>query len=456
MPPTVPNGIDPERMAKYFKDHDIEEFLVSMLLDIAQAKPEDPQAYLVDFLRARQASDASTVASRTPHSGVVSPDHTAGLAARLSSQLQQESADVQGLVAGWVDETEQGAGRGPGKLGRLGTAKLELSNRQESGEYQPSQLEEVLDWDFDIVTQDDWVLVKYAKALLEEQAAVGEIGVDKKALGYWIELVKENYIADNPFHSWKHGFHVMTVMVMLLREGGDRYTNKFTKFAVLIGALAHDVGHPGFNNDYLVKSKHELAIRYNDVAVLENMHACLAFELMLGEQQHANFMADLADADYFTVRKTMISVILATDMKVHFDMVSQLQALASQAMNPEDEKSFDLVQRVLVHAADLSNPVLPTHRARDWAYRAVLEFHTQAELEKSEGLPFAPFMEPHPDNTLELAKLQTGFISFVVKPYWTAVAELLPRLRHRVDQLEVNLQYWNDCKEGELAKQQGS
>mmetsp|Transcript_15805 Transcript_15805/g.35148 ORF Transcript_15805/g.35148 Transcript_15805/m.35148 type:complete len:187 (+) Transcript_15805:845-1405(+) len=186
------------------------------------------------------------------------------------------------------------------------------------------------------------------------------------------------------------------------------------------------------------------------------MHACLAFELMLGEQQHANFMADLKEADYATVRKTMISVILATDMKVHFDMVSQLQALAGKATNPEDEKSFDFVQRVLVHAADLSNPVLPTHRARDWAYRAVLEFHTQAEQEKSEGLPFAPFMEPHPDNTLELAKLQTGFISFVVKPYWTAVAELLPRLQHRVDQLEVNLQYWNDSKEGELAKQKGN
>jgi hypothetical protein len=34
--------------------------------------------------------------------------------------------------------------------------------------------------------------------------------------------------------------------------------------ALLVGSLAHDVGHPGVNNVYLVKAKHELALQHND------------------------------------------------------------------------------------------------------------------------------------------------------------------------------------------------
>ena len=58
-------------------------------------------------------------------------------------------------------------------------------------------------------------------------------------------------------------------------------------FAALFSALGHDVAHPGRNNAFLVKTKSVLALRYNDVHVLENMHASTLFQILQVRPAHA-------------------------------------------------------------------------------------------------------------------------------------------------------------------------
>jgi cAMP-specific phosphodiesterase 4 len=48
---------------------------------------------------------------------------------------------------------------------------------------------------------------------------------------------------------------------------------------ILAGAC-HDVDHPGVNNLFLIESRDKLAIRYNDVSVLENHHVAFSFDTM--------------------------------------------------------------------------------------------------------------------------------------------------------------------------------
>ena len=48
---------------------------------------------------------------------------------------------------------------------------------------------------------------------------------------------------------------------------------------ILVAAVSHDVGHLGVNNAFLIKSKHEIAVRYSFKSPLENMHCAVLFEV---------------------------------------------------------------------------------------------------------------------------------------------------------------------------------
>lgn len=52
------------------------------------------------------------------------------------------------------------------------------------------------------------------------------------------------------------------------------------KFAALFACAVHDVDHPGLSNQFLSTTSNELAILYNDHAVLENHHLATAFKFM--------------------------------------------------------------------------------------------------------------------------------------------------------------------------------
>jgi hypothetical protein len=72
----------------------------------------------------------------------------------------------------------------------------------------------------------------------------------------------------------------------------------------------------------------------------------------------------------------------------------------------------------------LSGQAYPLRIARNWGERIVMEFNQQAEKERREGLPVAPFMADLTSKT-QVAKLQLSFIENITLPLWQRLDDLV-------------------------------
>lgn len=75
--------------------------------------------------------------------------------------------------------------------------------------------------------------------------------------------------------------------------------DQLDEVAALIAATVHDVDHPGRTNSFLCNAGSELAVLYNDMAVLESHHAALAFQLTTRDRQ-SNVFINMERSGTFT------------------------------------------------------------------------------------------------------------------------------------------------------------
>ena len=78
----------------------------------------------------------------------------------------------------------------------------------------------------------------------------------------------------------------------------------------------------------------------------------------------------------------------------------------------------------IVHTADLGNLTLDWGIAVMWEERIFNEFEQQAQREEEEGLEVASYMSNLDE--VSRAKIQLGFIDFVLLPWWEAMDKLIP------------------------------
>ncbi len=154
-------------------------------------------------------------------------------------------------------------------------------------------------------------------------------------------------------------------------------------FSAILAAGAHDVGHPGVTNQFLMATQSPLAILYNDQAVLENHHAATTFKLMLTPEY--NVLASLSPSDQHTCRAMIIEMIMNTDMARHFQFLNNFRLLVESKRNEggvfdisqlRDEDRM-LVLCAIVHCADLAGTTKPWPLCSEWCKRLLLEFFNQ-------------------------------------------------------------------------------
>lgn len=338
-------------------------------------------------------------------------------------------------------------------------------------------------WEFDIFAlaalRPHTVIQTVAWACLLRHNLPRALGLAEPVVRRWLEAVEEGY-TDPPYHNRVHGADVTQTTFWFTWHG--RAVTAATKdaagvasltspparctagggmgswltpeecLAMVLGAAAHDTGHFGRNNPYLVATQHPLALRYNDRSPLESMHAARSFELM--QDPGMDWLSALPAPQRKGVRRDMLSIILATDNAEHFAQLGRLHAMleaartaraiaapspaepgattASDAVDgaaaasalpvfdlDANDEARTLIKGLALHAADVSNPAKSFSTAAVWADRVRREFYEQGDEERAQGLSIAPGFDRFSE--IPMGKFQLGFIRAIVQPLYRAL-----------------------------------
>ena len=113
------------------------------------------------------------------------------------------------------------------------------------------------------------------------------------------------------------------------------------------------------------------------------------------------------------------------------------ETLPSSDYTVEDQ---NFAMAMLLHCADISNPAKPTPAYCDWTDRVLAEFYHQGDREAAAGLPISPLFDRAKPS---VAKMQTGFLQFIVRPIFTAWCDFVPALRPMtMPHLDANQAIW--------------
>ena len=214
-----------------------------------------------------------------------------------------------------------------------------------------------------------------------------------------LKEISKGYHRENPYHTDLHADDMLqTIFLYNIYSNFEDTLNliNLDLLSIFVSAIIHDYRHHGFNNNYLIKTKDDLAIRYNDVSVLENYHVSAAFNIILKKTGN-NIFENLSEDDFNLCRKNIIECVLGTEMTLH-NIKYQAFKIRLQTENIKNGENIDKLFMKLnpinsynlkveflsfiIHAADISNPTKPIPIYKEWAQRCVDEFFKQGDLEK--------------------------------------------------------------------------
>eukprot|EP00899_Mesostigma_viride_P022493 jgi/Mesvir1/3428/Mv11926-RA.2 len=246
---------------------------------------------------------------------------------------------------------------------------------------------------------------------------IQEFGLHKSKLANFLQEIGSR-MQPQPYHNAAHVADVSASLCHLLRDSGvGGYLQPLDKLAVVCAALVHDYKHPGVNNDFLSRTRDELATIYNDESPLENFHLAEAFQLLYCNE-HCNFLEGLSERDFCELRRLVIDVVLATDLKHHFGILDQFKTRASQDVpwDPTKESDRTLLLQVALKVADIGHAAKPLPHHQLWSQQVIEEFYNQGDAERKAGLKISPFMDRIDNNVPKSQGFSSSWFSPCLRP----------------------------------------
>lgn len=262
-------------------------------------------------------------------------------------------------------------------------------------------------------------------------------------------LIEEGYHSTNPYHNSIHATDVTQAMHCFLQE--TRIYEHLTPLEILsslLGAVAHDLDHPGVNQPFLIATSNHLAALYENTSVLENHHWRSAIGCLL-ESGVAEQIQDIRPE----VEKQISSLILATDITRQQEFIGKFKDfLNNNSLNMRKADHRHFILQIALKCADISNPCRPWDISKKWSLKVCEEFYRQGDFERQLNLPVTSLCDRQ---TTTVPKIQTGFFKFVVTPLMAEWHRFLKtELSYRMMRhLKYNEKQWDSRLQAELAEE---
>jgi high affinity cGMP-specific 3',5'-cyclic phosphodiesterase 9 len=279
--------------------------------------------------------------------------------------------------------------------------------------------------------------------MFKELDLVRELEINDKLLKQFILDVNNDYL-EIPFHNFMHAFDVTQMVFCFLTLGQmSKIFEPLDILAILIAAIAHDMGHPGYNNAFLAKTNAVPFKMYGANSTLELM-AVDRVKKVLSRKESA-FISHLTDSEQKRVTTLVTEIILATDMDLHMEILSEFTLKKNKLKDKGTGLPLNsrlLILKMMIKCADLSNVLRPKKTSKKWTDRVCREFFNQGDEEKKLKMTVSANM----DRTLlgSTSLLQVTFMNAVVKPLIEDFAKVLPVNMDFLSNLNENYLFWKE------------
>lgn len=280
-------------------------------------------------------------------------------------------------------------------------------------------------------------LVRYTLRLIEREGSAAKVGADRDKLAAFADECSLLYHA-NPYHNWHHAVDVTHTMAwMLTRPVLRARIAPVDRFWLLIASIAHDLDHPGHNNQWEINIHSPRASKYHNVAVLENHSLDLAAGLIARPEMA--FTATMSAPDRERGRTVMRETIMATDFAIHTEFLAAFTSIVHDypaRRGFHDSEFVLMLLKALIKAADIGNTTKPFPQAKVWGLRVMEEFWAQGRLEKAHSFPVGPLND---EERVDLNQAQAGFIRFAALDLFNLISRVEPAIKVLVKALQDNV-----------------
>ena len=284
---------------------------------------------------------------------------------------------------------------------------------------------------FDLKMQQP--LTHLAMYLISGEDLIKRLRIDRSKLFNFFSII-ETFYTKVPYHNSFHACSVLQYLHILLTSGGvkDRcQLDEQTILACYVAAAAHDVGHKGLTNDFMIKTNDDIAITYNDNSPLENYHASTCIRTLRSPE--CNFLTAESLIDTRNFKSLICKLILMTDIKQHFQMLSIFQDTDCACDNLPS-------LQMAMKCADLSHLCNPEPIHIDWVQRLQNEFWRQGDVERLRGMSVSQMMDRR--KSVQVIDTQVGFFEVVAMPMFKAFSTCFKDTRQMTDAAQKNLNMW--------------